>query len=149
MASGSSRCHVFRARSSYQGWSMIVIMGGEFLASLLHPQCNCIPTVVANAKSLAIKVTQKSCVFDGFYPRDAMLARVLAMALCLSVSVCHKSVFCWSGWTDRADFKEIQGKGTFLWNFFSKLRTWKILPRHIDRTCCQLSSRNVTTLTAW
>ena len=32
-----------------------------------------------------------------FYPRDAMLARVLAMALfvclCLSVCVCHKSVF--------------------------------------------------------
>ena len=30
-----------------------------------------------------------------FYPRDAMLARVLAMALCPSVCVCvcHKSVF--------------------------------------------------------
>jgi len=28
---------------------------------------------------------------DNFYPRDAMLARVLAMALCLSVW--HKSVF--------------------------------------------------------
>jgi len=35
-----------------------------------------------------------------FYPRDAMLARVLAMAL----SVCHKSVFCWSGWMHRAGF---------------------------------------------
>jgi len=35
-----------------------------------------------------------------------MLARVLAMALslCLSVYVCHKSVFYWSGWTDRAGF---------------------------------------------
>jgi len=41
-----------------------------------------------------------------FYRRDAMLARVLTMALCLclSVCVCHKSVFCWSGWTDRAGF---------------------------------------------
>ena len=36
-----------------------------------------------------------------FYPRDAMLARVLAMALCPSVrlSVCHKSEFCRNGWT--------------------------------------------------
>ena len=38
-----------------------------------------------------------------FYPRDAMLARVLAMVLCLtvcppvSVSVCHKSVFYRNG----------------------------------------------------
>jgi len=36
--------------------------------------------------------------FTKFYPRDAMLARVLAMtlclsAVCLSVCVCHKSVF--------------------------------------------------------
>jgi len=28
-----------------------------------------------------------------FYPRDAMLARALAMALCLRMSVCHESVF--------------------------------------------------------
>ena len=41
-----------------------------------------------------------------FYLRDATLARVLTMALCLSVSVsvCHKSVFYCSGWTDRAGF---------------------------------------------
>ena len=35
-----------------------------------------------------------------FLPRDA--SAVLAMGLC--PSVCHKSVFCWSGWTDRAGF---------------------------------------------
>ena len=37
-----------------------------------------------------------------FYPRDAMLARVLVVALCLSVclSVCHKSVFDQKGWED-------------------------------------------------
>ena len=29
---------------------------------------------------------------------------VLAMALCPSVSVCHKSEFCWNGWTNRAGF---------------------------------------------
>ena len=33
-----------------------------------------------------------------FYPRDAMLA------LCLCLSVCHKSVFYRNGWTDRAVF---------------------------------------------
>ena len=42
-----------------------------------------------------------------------MLARVLAMALCLSVSSrCSIEV------VGRIDFKKIQGKGTFLWNFF-------------------------------
>jgi len=45
-----------------------------------------------------------------FYQRDAMLARVLAVALCpclsvcLSVCVCHKSVFCRNGWTNWAGF---------------------------------------------
>ena len=43
-----------------------------------------------------------------FSPREAMLARVLAMALCLSVSVClsvcHKSEFYRKGWTNRAGF---------------------------------------------
>jgi len=38
------------------------------------------------------KISAISAVTDLlFYPRDAMLARVLATALCLSV--CHKSVF--------------------------------------------------------
>jgi len=39
-----------------------------------------------------------------FYPRDAMLARVLAMALCLSVCVCHKSEFYRNGRRNRASF---------------------------------------------
>jgi len=41
-----------------------------------------------------------------FYPRDAMLARVLTMALCLSVRarVCHKSVFYRNGSKNRAGF---------------------------------------------
>jgi len=48
-------------------------------------------------------------------------------------------------------FKEIQvglsAKITALLSgTFPKLRTWKISPRHIDRTCYQLSSRKVTTL---
>ena len=45
-----------------------------------------------------------SVCLSRFYPRDAILARVLAVALwpCLSVclSVCHKSVFCQKGWAD-------------------------------------------------
>jgi len=37
-----------------------------------------------------------------------MLVRVLAMAVCPSVCVCHKSVFYWSGWADRAGFFYMQ-----------------------------------------
>jgi len=36
-----------------------------------------------------------------FYPGP------LAVDLCLSVSVCHKSVFYRNGWTDRADFRRV------------------------------------------
>ena len=39
-----------------------------------------------------------------FYPCDAMLAQVLAMALCLSVCVCHKSVFYQNGSMNRDGF---------------------------------------------
>jgi len=35
--------------------------------------------------------------FFVFFTRDAMLAWSLAMALCMPV--CHKSIFCWKGWT--------------------------------------------------
>jgi len=40
------------------------------------------------------------------YPRDAMLTWVLAVALCLSMSVseCHKSEFCQNGWMNRVGF---------------------------------------------
>jgi len=39
-----------------------------------------------------------------FYPCDAMLAQVLAMALCLSVCVCHKLVFYQNGSMNRDGF---------------------------------------------
>ena len=39
-----------------------------------------------------------------FCPRDAMLARALAVAQCPLACVCHKSVFCRNGWTNRAGF---------------------------------------------
>ena len=96
-----------------------------------------------------------------FYLRDALLAPVLALCLCLSVSVCHKLcsietagrinlVLAWRLLLTSPTlcFKEIQvptkirvlPSGTF----FSKLWTLKISPRHIDRrTCYQLSSRKV------
>jgi len=88
-----------------------------------------------------------------------MLARVLAMALCLSV--CHKSVFCRSGSTNRAGFwherffrpvlhrvlrkfRYLQNKSTSLWNFSLNAGLEKISQRHVDRwTCYQLSSRKV------
>jgi len=64
--------------------------------------------IVANSAkvSTALKLSQddqatiNNLKKVGFTPCDAMLARVLAMALCLFVSVsvclsvCHKSVFC-------------------------------------------------------
>jgi len=49
----------------------------------------------------------KSCQLTApqfYHPRDATLA------LCLSVCVCHKSVFCRNGWTNRAGFWQ----GSFL-----------------------------------
>ena len=50
----------------------------------------------------------RSCSFllytSDFYPRDAMLARVLAMTLCPSAFVCQTSVFYRNGRTNRAGF---------------------------------------------
>jgi len=43
-----------------------------------------------------------------FYPGP------LAVDLCLSVSVCHKSVFYRNGWTDRADFWRVGFFQSFL-----------------------------------
>jgi len=80
-----------------------------------------------------------------------MLVRVLAMALCLSVCVCHKSVFYQNGCMNRAGFwygrfllpilycvrpkKEIWVSSK-IWvplEIYPKLRTLKILLWHIDR----------------
>jgi len=89
----------------------------------------------------------------GFYPRDAMIARVLSLAWCLSVavSVCfcvgHKSietaeriglVFGMGASFDLSYtvFKEIrylQRQEYFPLELCSKLWTSKISPSHIDR----------------
>jgi len=82
-----------------------------------------------------------------FSPRDTVLARVLVVALSVSVSTLE-SVFSPNGWTDRTSF----GLGGFFLPILRsvviifrylhkgcalepclKLRTWKISPRHIDR----------------
>jgi len=94
-----------------------------------------------------------------FYPSDAMLARVLSMAVCLSV--CHKSVFCREGWTDwfgfchggflwsalhcaAKKFRYLQKLYLFLWNFYLNFGLRKL--RHgisIAETCHQLNLRKV------
>ena len=94
-----------------------------------------------------------------FYRAMLCIRGTIAMGLC--PSVCHKSVFCRNGWTNRAGFgmwvsfhtsyTVLKGnsvisksKGTSLWNFVlnSGLRKF----RHgisIVATCYQLSSRKV------
>ena len=62
----------------------------------------------ANASSIKLSAEVRSWIRTCFCPRDAMLARVLAMVACpclsVSVSVCHKSVFYQKGWTDQSGF---------------------------------------------
>ena len=101
---------------------------------------------------------------SSFYPRDAMLARVLDIALCPCLCLCPSVTSRCSIETDRRSnlflarrllsssptqcFKEIQVSAKLrvlpAGTFFPKLRTWKISPRHIDgRACYQLSPRKV------
>ena len=64
---------------------------------MVHKYHN-LPDAIRRSSSVAIfKRPLKTFILSAFYPRDAMLARVLAMALCPSVSVCHKSVFYRNG----------------------------------------------------
>ena len=79
-----------------------------FIQSLQHH-------IAAVVRLLRHPISQLSTVVQIvtiFCLRDAMLARVLAVALCLSVcvSVCHKSEFYRNGWTNRSGF----GHGSFL-----------------------------------
>jgi len=90
-------------------------------------------------------------LLNSFYPTDAILARVLAMDLCLSVSlsVCHKSVFYQNGLMNRAGFRMwasfhpsyavlkgnlgiCKNKSCSTWNCFLNCGLRKISPRHID-----------------
>jgi len=75
------------------------------------------------------------------------LAVVLCLSVCLCLFISHKSVFCWSGWTDRAGFwhgasldqshahlflrkfRYSQNKGTSLWNFFLNSKLTKVYHR--------------------
>jgi len=57
---------------------------------------------ILNLRRFILIVLSTVCILSAFLPCDAMLARVLATSLCLSV--CHKSEFCWKGWTNWAGF---------------------------------------------
>jgi len=103
-------------------------------------------------------------LFIYWYPRDAMLARVLAimalylsvcLSVCLSVSVsvCHKSVFYRNGWTNRADVWYENFLPPVLhcvWRKFSFLRKQDYLPLELCpklRTqACWLCSTSVSYL---
>jgi len=105
--------------------------------------------------------TEKRSSFS-FCLRDAMLAPVLAIALCL-VCVCHKSVFFRNGWTNWAGFwygsflpsilhyTVLKGnshisknKRSSLWNFVQNSRLRKFcLGISIVETCYRLSSTKV------
>ena len=70
----------------------------------------------------------------------------------MALSVCHKSVFCRNGWTNRAGFfctgasfnlsytvfiirksGTFKNRGTSFWNFAPNSKLRKILPEHVDR----------------
>jgi len=73
-----------------------------------------------------------------YYPHDVMLARVLAMALCLSVSVTSRSSI------ETAEQIEPKNNGTSLRNFVPNSGLRKF--RHgtsIDETCQRLSTTKV------
>jgi len=95
-----------------------------------------------------------------FYPCDAVLSWILAIALCLSVclSLCHKLEFYRNGWTNRAGFwhGSLKGnlgvsknKGTSLWNFVPNSRRRKFcFGVSIFEKCYRLSL-TMWTLRAW
>ena len=97
---------------------------------------------------------------NSFYPRDALLAQVLAMTLCPCLSVCHKSVFCqWMGglicfltWSlllvsPTLCFKEIHVSRkirVLTLELFPDLENFATAYR--CRTCYQFSSRKMATI---
>ena len=60
------------------------------------------PAAATLTAGAVLTVPQGCADWVFFYARDAKLARVLAVAL--PVSVCHKSEFCRNVWTNRAGF---------------------------------------------
>ena len=102
------------------------------------------------------------------YPWDAMLARVQAIALCLSVwiCVCHKSMFYRKGWTEWSfwhagffrsvlhcvmrKFRYPQNNGTSLGNYFFQtpdLENFAMVYRSMERVINLARER--WTLRAW
>ena len=75
--------------------------------------CACVRASVPGRRHFPTCLSSTSCSISFhllyFCPRDAMLARALAVAQCPLACVCHKSVFYRNGWTNRAGF----GHGSF------------------------------------
>ena len=106
-----------------------------------------------------------STVYWHIFTVRCYASAVLAMGLCLSV--CHKSVFCRNGWTNRGGFWHVsflppsfqlpsfytvlkgnsvifKNKGTSLWNFFLNSGVRKFCHGiSIVETCYQLSLSKV------
>jgi len=78
----------------------------EMVILLSYDSCNYVDWSVEINLTVSCYTSSESKRLASFYPRDAMLARVLAVALCLSG--CYKSMFCRNGWTDRAGFFGLQ-----------------------------------------
>ena len=88
-------------------------------------------TARKQGRRLTLRVPREMVQLSGFYPRDAMLARVLATALCLSVCLCLSQVGVLpkrlneSRWVltrellscVKRKFWYLKNMGTFLWNF--------------------------------
>jgi len=108
--------------------------------------------------------TQRQCspsVLTLVFTARCYASAVLAMGLYPSVSVCHKSEFCWNGYTNGAGFGVLapfhpsytvlkgnsiisKNKSTSLWNFVLNSGLRKFCHGiSIVETCYQLSSRKV------
>jgi len=79
----AARSAVLKLMTSYVAFAVI----GLFVMLIFVDNVASKPARTAATKP-RLRVTQHSFSFSRFYPRDAMLAQVLDMALCPSVCVC-------------------------------------------------------------
>jgi len=79
----AARSAVLKLMTSYVAFAVI----GLFVMLIFVDNVASKPARTAATKP-RLRVTQHSFSFSRFYPRDAMLAQVLYMALCPSVCVC-------------------------------------------------------------
>jgi len=93
-------------------------------ATCVSPTARLLSMIHCATSSLAPPLTSTdSCRYSStrladcspLFRRDAMLARVLAMAMCPSVCVCHKSEFYRNGWANRAGFWHVSSHPAVCW----------------------------------